>query len=462
MYEQLNNLLILLCRTISTRKLYFAEHPKVKELSRDFIEKLRLFCKEAKIDKLFIGIIDNNLVFEGKNLIGPSIVGRQLVRFAEKLHCGGLSFNDSTTVDEFNALLDLTTDLHDPTGSLKLARQLLADKDIRNIEIAQHYTGPGGPMTRDQQDIWHGQDSGDFIHSPTLIYQALFDAVAQAYGDVASGNDIDMDNTRSVSEYMLHFTRSHFSDLMQHVHYPDFDSYTVGHSVRVAALSVFLAHSFNWKEEALLAIGTAGLLHDIGKSRVPDDILYKPGRLNEEEFAIIMQHSQIGAEILLSQKSTTNLDIAAAWGHHIRADGSGYPQQPKWAVRHPFTSLLQICDAFEALTAVRPYKPILTPHMAYSIMLNDKGGFHPTLLASFISAIGFYPPGNKVELTDGRRGVVISVGPTLDRPEVRVTHDEDRAEIPPEDQYIINLSEGKNLDISVEELLLADHIDEPQ
>ncbi len=455
MYEKLNNLLILLCRTISTRKLYFTEHPKVKALSNEFITQLQNFCRESGMDKLFIGIIEENLVFEGRNLVGPSIVGKQLILFAEKLHCGGFSFSERTTLDEFNELLNLTTDLNQPTGSLKLSRQLLAAKNIHSIEIAQHYVGPSGPMG-DKKSIWHGQDAGNFVHSPTLIYQALFDTVAQAYGDVASGNDIDIDSTRSVSEYMLHFTRTQFADLMQHVHYPDYDSYTVGHSVRVAALAVFLAYSFDWSEEALLAIGTAGLLHDIGKSRTPDEILFKPGKLDHQEFDTIMEHSKVGAEILLGQKNATNLDIAAAWGHHIRYDGSGYPQQPKWAVRHPFTSLLQICDAFEALTAVRPYKPLLTPHMAYSIMLKDKGGFHPPLLASFISAIGIYPPGNKVKISNGTTGTVISVGKTVDRPSVKITHNEDGDELPKEDHYLIDLSAVRFRDLHVDELLIAE------
>ena len=138
MYDKLNNLLILLCRTISTRKLYFAEHPKVKELSTECIKQLRAFCHEARLEKLFIGIVDGNLVFEGKNLVGPSIVGRQLVLFAEKLHCGGFSFTDATSTREFNAFLDLTLELKKPTESLKVSRDLLLKKDIHSIESQAH------------------------------------------------------------------------------------------------------------------------------------------------------------------------------------------------------------------------------------------------------------------------------------------------------------------------------------
>lgn len=454
MFDQLNTVLILLCRAISTRKLYFSDHPKVLALAAGFIDKLHTFCRDTNLDKLFIGIVDNTLVFEGRNLVGPSIVGRQLIQFAEKLRCGGFSFSAQTSQAEFSALLDLSVELKLPAESIKQARELLVANNIFTIEIAHHYVGSSGAMTREQRTVWQGQDTGDFLYSPTLIYQALFDSVAQTHGDVVLGQDIDIDNTRSVSEYMLHFTKAHFSDMMQHVHYPDYDSYTVGHSVRVAALAVFLGNAFNWSEEMLLALGTAGLLHDIGKSKISEQILYKPGKLNKDEFAEIMAHSRIGAEILLAHKDSSPLDIAAAWGHHIRHDGTGYPRQPDWAVRHPITSLLQICDAFEALTAARPYKPALSPHVAYGIMLRDKGGFHPTMLASFISVIGLYPPGTMVRLSDGSRGLVMLSGPRIDRPRVKITKAPDGTELSGADRYQINLAAGEHRSLSVEELLL--------
>jgi len=458
MFEQLNDLIILLCRTISTRKSYFQNHPKVQAFSKSFISQLGTFCRDHSLEKLFIGIVDATLVFEGRNLVGPSIVGRQLISFADKLHCGGISFGRMTTEQEFGLLLDLTIELKNPVENLNTARQLLASKNIVNIEIAHHYTESSGPISRDQRTSWSGQDSGDSLHSATLVYQALFDNVAQAHSDVANGSEIDIDNTRSVSEYMLHFTRTQFSDMMQHVHYPDYDSYTVGHSVRVAALAVFLANSFNWRDDMLLAIGAAALLHDIGKCVISEKILYKPGKLNKEEFSKMMTHSKTGAEILLAQKRTTALDIAAAWGHHIRYDGSGYPRQPAWAVRHPITSLLQICDAFEALTATRPYKPPLSPHLAYSIMLRDKGCFHPAMLASFIAVIGLYPPGTRVRLSDGRKGLVMNVGPKIDRPRIKIIYDQNGTELPAADQIQINLAAGEHQHLFISELLLTETI----
>jgi len=260
-----------------------------------------------------------------------------------------------------------------------------------------------------------------------------------------------MDKTRSAGEYLLHFAQTRFSDVMRHIHYPDYDSYTVGHSVRVATLGVFAAWSFGWKKELVFDLGTACLLHDVGKGTLPGEILFKRGRLTKEEMDIIKTHPRIGAEILLAQKKVKVLDVAAAWGHHLRQDGGGYPDQASWMVRHPIISLIQICDVFEALTAVRPYKPAQSPLAAFSIMLKDKGAFQPTLLASFMGAIGIYPPGNLVTLSDGTGGIVAAAGPLIDRPTVLITHDRFGRELLSDESFKIDLSEERYRSLSVVE-----------
>jgi HD-GYP domain-containing protein (c-di-GMP phosphodiesterase class II) len=450
MLEKLNTILLLFCRAIATRKLYFPQHPKVQGFVGDFIASLEGFCNETGEKKLFVGIVNGELVFEGKVLIGPSIVGRQLFDFAERLCCGGFSFSRSTTAVEFTELLNLTAELHQPVENLEQARELMQFRGIRNIEIARYYmeefdSGKKG-------EAWQGQDTGAVVQSPTLVYQALFDAVSQAHTDVTTGDDIDLDKTRSVSEYLLHFARSRFSDVMRHIHYPDYDSYTVGHSVRVATLAVYAAWAFGWKKDLLLALGSAALLHDVGKGRMPSEILYKRGRLTEKEMNIIKQHPRLGSEILLAQRNTNALDIAVAWGHHIRQDRGGYPDQASWAVRHPIVALVQICDVFEALTAVRPYKSQLSPLAAFNIMLEDKAAFQPSLFASFIHAVGIYPPGNTVVLSDGSCGIVSAAGSLIDRPIIELTQDHSGKKIAADECVKVDLSEERHRALSVVEL----------
>ncbi|MCI5157680.1 MAG: HD domain-containing protein [Candidatus Electrothrix sp. AUS1_2] len=210
--------------------------------------------------------------------------------------------------------------------------------------------------------------------------------------------------------------------------------------------------------EQLVDIGTAALLHDVGKGRIPSEIIYKRGRLTDEEFALMRSHPEFGAEILLEHKEATPMQIAAAWGHHIRFDGGGYPASPSWAVRSRFIHLIQICDVFEALTAVRPYKPSITPLAAFGIMVNDKGAFDPGLLSAFITALGIYPPGSQVRLNNGYRATVVATGREIDKPKVRITHDRTGAEIDTEKAPVVDLGRRRKKMIEIKEILQGDPV----
>lgn len=411
---------MLLSRGVAIRKLYFADHVKVRESAVKIRKSLQEYFHGTGETELFIGIVDGTFVYRGRALTGPSVVGHQLIELADALSCGGFTFRSSVSSREIRDFLDLSADLRQSVDGLGEARELLLSRGIGSIELAYHYVESSKLVGKQSKFAWMGKDSGYFLHSPTLLYQALYDVVASAHDNASLHRKIDIESAKSVSEHLLRHTRANFSDIMQQVRYPDFDTYTVGHSVRVATLAVFIGTTLGLQEKALLDIGTAALLHDVGKSRIGEEILFKPGRLTEEEMAEMKKHASFGAEILLEQGNATDLDIAAAWGHHIRFDGSGYPESPGWLVTHPITALLRICDVFEALTAIRPYKHPLSPQQAYSIMLADKGSFHLGLLAHFMAVIGLYPPGNLVTLSDGRKAIVIATGRQLDRPLVEI------------------------------------------
>ena len=290
--------------------------------------------------------------------------------------CSGVAvfrFTRDLIVADITGFMDLTDGLKSPLNSLQEARELFKQQGIQSITLAGHYNDQLGIGTPDNKRPWEGQEMSGFLQSPALIYQALFDVVTRAHGDAAFNRELDIDSARSVSEFLLRFTQSNFADVMQYIHYPDFDSYTIGHSVRVSSIAVYLGMKMNWPEENILAMGTAAILHDIGKSKIPSEILYKKGTLTNEEFRLIQDHPRVGSELLLAQKDSSPLDIAAAWGHHLRYDGKGYPAKPVWAVRSPAIALLQICDIFEALTAIRPYKQAMDPQHAFSIMTTDSG-----------------------------------------------------------------------------------------
>ncbi len=447
---------MLLCKGMSNRKLYFSDHPKVNSFGKEIIALVNDYFRSTGTRELFIGIVDGFFIFDGKRVFGPSVTGRQLIQLAGILHCGGFILQKGISITDLQKFFDVSVVREMVIESLDDARLLLGRQGIKNIKLADPYAGQGKHLKSKTAKAWEGETVGKKggLPSATLLYQELYDAVSASYGDAAFDRTVDLQKTRSVSEFLLRYVQSSFSDVMQHVHYPDYDSYTVGHSVRVSSLAVYVGSRMQWSEKDLLAIGSAALLHDIGKSKIPDDILLKRGRLSEEEFTIVRDHPKSGAEILLEQKGVSALDLAACWGHHLRFDGGGYPKQPAWAVRHPVTALLHICDVFEALTAVRPYKAALDPQGAYSIMIADKGGFHPGLLAAFIAIVGLYPPGTYVRLSDRRVGMVSEVTEHIDRPRIMITTSKIGEALDEDNQYILDLSDTRQQDISVERLLL--------
>ena len=454
-YKGIDEIVIMLTRALSHRRLYFADHPKVLAMCRGLEERLEVFLKRTELDKLFIGVADGKLVFEGRYLVGPSIAGGQLVQLARKLHCGGFLLRPHTDAAEFGRFLAMAASCREPTADLNDSRALLASAGIARIGLSAEYHNMSGILVEEDRETWRGKDSaGHELPSPILVYQALFDVVSDAHGNALRNHNLDIDGARSVSEHLLQSTRASFTDIMQLMHYPDYDTYTVGHSVRVATLAVHLGDRMGLTTERLLELGTAALLHDVGKSKIPEEILYKPGRLDKGEFWIVKAHAELGAEILLEHRTATPLDVAAAFGHHIRHDGGGYPDRPEWAVRHPVTALLQVCDVFEALTAIRPYKPPLSPRAAFEIMVKDKGAFDPALLRVFVGALGLYPPGNQVRLSDGSFAIVTAAGQRIDAPQVRITHDAAGTPLPEEERCVVNLSSGERADLTVAELLL--------
>src|SRR5262249_50546437 len=157
--------------------------------------------------------------------------------------------------------------------------------------------------------------------------------------------------------------------------YDQIDSFTVGHSVRVALLAMHVARAARVPRASLLRIGTAALLHDIGKSRMPQQVLFKQGQLDADEREIMAMHPRFGAEILIQQRHIDGPAVGPAFCHHWGRTQPGsrtrfLPFPPSGISR-----LVRICDVFEAITAVRPYKPALTPLQAYALMRRNKAGF---------------------------------------------------------------------------------------
>ena len=136
----------------------------------------------------------------------------------------------------------------------------------------------------------------------------------------------------------------------------EFDQYTTTHSMNVAVLSMALAEFLGLAGADVRAFGIAGLLHDIGKIKIPLDVLTKPGRLTDEERALMNEHPVTGARILLDVEADLDLAVVVAYEHHIMINGGGYPVLHYTRDCHQASKLVHVCDVYDALRTRRPYR----------------------------------------------------------------------------------------------------------
>lgn len=206
------------------------------------------------------------------------------------------------------------------------------------------------------------------------------------------------------------------------------DQYTAEHSLNVCILALIFGRSLGLPEPQLSNLGLCGLLHDVGKIRIPDDILNKPGKLTEKEMRIMKAHSAHGRKLLAESENMYEGAIDVAYCHHERPDGKGYPQGLASENISLFSKIIAIVDAYDAMTCDRVYARAKPTTEALKILYECRGTqFDENLVLAFIQTIGLYPPGSIVELHNNCVGLVVA---TNDRsrhlPKVLILRDEDR------------------------------------
>lgn len=186
------------------------------------------------------------------------------------------------------------------------------------------------------------------------------------------------------------------------------DDYTYMHSVAVCALMVALARQLGLDEKITRELGLAGLLHDLGKAMMPMEVLNKPGKLTDEEFAIIKSHPEEGHKLLIEGKAVGEIPLDVCIHHHEKTDGSGYPHRLQDDQISLYAKMGAICDVYDAITSNRPYKPGWDPAESIRKMTEwCKGHFDERIFQAFVKSIGIYPIGSLVRLDSGRLAVVM-------------------------------------------------------
>ncbi|MNO56147.1 Cyclic di-GMP phosphodiesterase response regulator RpfG [compost metagenome] len=190
------------------------------------------------------------------------------------------------------------------------------------------------------------------------------------------------------------------------------DDYTYQHNIGVGILSTLIGRWMNLDDSALSELSLAATLHDVGKIKIPTEILTKPDKLTDDEYELIKKHTVYGYE-LLKETSGSNPTVAnVALQHHEREDGGGYPLGLKKNNIDLFSSIVAVADIFHAMSSHRPYHEPLSFHEIITQMEHGRfGALNPYIVSIFIENIMKKTVGQQVILTDGRKGEVVLLNP---------------------------------------------------
>jgi HD-GYP domain-containing protein (c-di-GMP phosphodiesterase class II) len=232
--------------------------------------------------------------------------------------------------------------------------------------------------------------------------------VREVMQDARLGKAVQLDRVEPVVESITASILRNPGALLGLLRIKSKDDYTFLHSVSVCTLLVAFCRSRGLDEETTYQAGLGGLLHDTGKALVPDHILNKPGRLTDEEFAVIKRHPRDGYEILMKTPAIGPIPLDITLHHHERRDGSGYPDRLAGDAIGELAQMAAIVDVYDAITADRVYhKGIPAAEALRKILEWSKCHFNPGFAQEFVRCVGIYPVGTLVLLESGRLGVVV-------------------------------------------------------
>ena len=230
-----------------------------------------------------------------------------------------------------------------------------------------------------------------------------------------------------------------------------FDEYTYYHSVNVAVISLAIGIALKLDNEQLKHLGIGAILHDFGKVFIDKNILNKNGKLTDNEFGIIKNHSRLGYDFLKEKLSLSSHSHMVILQHHEKWNGNGYPLKLSGNRIHSLARIVSVADVYDALTSDRPYRKAMLPSDGFEMILSENGtSFDPEIVNIFKKKIAPYPVGSQILLSNGYAGIVSkNLEDYGTRPKIRIVKEKDVFITP----YELDLMDHHNLNIVVKEML---------
>jgi HD-GYP domain-containing protein (c-di-GMP phosphodiesterase class II) len=408
-----------------TNLTYVKQSDNFFDLIKSLLEKEDKIILNSKEGYLFLNETRLKFSFEGY------VSSKFIMEIFRKFQFESLTIDPQVTKEELDHLVFLLAHAHpdsqDVFGSLE---RKIADLDIQHIKLEKFATE------------WELGDESSPENRKKVAKKRFFKTISVAQEMVESvktGRSINTVRCKRAIQFLIDQLIHDDTNLMSLTAIKNFDEYTFAHSVNVCILSVALGARLGLAKKKLSELGYAALFHDVGKVKLPLEILNKPAELNEEEWEKIQKHPILGVKILLSKRGLDRFSLRAmvvSFEHHLRMDLSGYPHLSFKKDLNLYSRIVTIADVYDSMTSGRVYaKTPSTPDEALRKMMDQAGkSFDPILLKVLINMLGIYPVGCVVLLNTGEVGVVTKSNPDqLSRPEVAIIADKngkkDKAEM---------------------------------
>jgi putative nucleotidyltransferase with HDIG domain len=386
-------------------QLYPPSHPAFGEALDALIESVR----ESSLGGPLVLNLHQGRLYNGSVVLTDDVHGMASVAEAfESRHIESLTFQPGFTSDDALGLVEVLT--LRPGPDLDIEAELLK-RGVIGVSVAfvEDQTQQGDGEERQERDRLREQDRA--------LYQRLLSNLRGLSTQLASGGGADLSQTGGLVTGVMDRLMTDPAAVLGLATIRGVGERTLFHSLNVMIYALALGNRLGLPQEGLSSLGTGALLHDIGKSAFDQGDLMQVERMH-------VLHPQIGAEILQRLALEDPAPMLVAYEHHMNVDGQGFPERPDGYIAHPYSRMVAIADRYENLTNPGAGREALTPDRAIVQVLREAGtALDPFFARLFASALGAFPVGCIVRLTDQSVGVVVRSGEDPLAPVVRLTYD---------------------------------------
>ena len=356
--------LISLGQCLATMNLYAEGHPaRERALDNSYERLVRLLEGQERFDVSFVGaetvVGDRALTDLGAWDWAPRLAGVGVER---------IEIDAGVTSDEYARFVDdIWRRLNGRPETSAEARQMVASSIRFGPLLVREVGGGSGPVA--------GAGALSMLagFASSLSLQDEAATVDWIHGEVSTSERLPVGEVEAVVRSLSVAMQMEHRMLLPLLDLKRFDQYTTTHACNVSVLAMGLAERLGLGREEVRSFGVAGLLHDLGKIRIPKEVLTKPGKLSDEERAIIQAHPVEGARIVLSRERGLGVAAVVAYEHHVCIDGGGYPSFRFTRSCHYASRIVHVCDIYDALCTNRPYRDAWEPEKALTYLESRAG-----------------------------------------------------------------------------------------